>query len=101
MVGEYGRDRHHRRNGDTHPPRDGLRYAGEVPGHYQHRDVDEERRGDLRPRQGQPKPGFRLHRRLGDRRINTAPPNTLSTTVITDGSFPWASTPQSRVDAFS
>jgi hypothetical protein len=70
------------------PPRDGLRCAGQVTGQYQHRDVGEERRGDPRPREGQPEPVLGLHRRPGDRRINTAPPNTMPVTSSTGASSP-------------
>ena len=44
----------------------------------QHRDVDGERRGDRRPRRGQPEPALRRHRRIGNRRINAAPPKHLA-----------------------
>jgi hypothetical protein len=36
------------------PLRDGLRCEGQVTGRYHHRDVDEERRDDPRPRESQP-----------------------------------------------
>lgn len=54
------------------PPRDGLRCTGQVTGQYEHGDIDEERRGDPPPREGQPKPGLRLHRRPGNRRTNSS-----------------------------
>src|SRR5262249_23014318 len=41
-----------------------------------------------RPRQGQPEPALRLHRRLGDRRVNTASPHTLPVTSSTGASPP-------------
>jgi hypothetical protein len=48
---------------------------------------------DPRPRQGHPEPGFRLHRRFGDRRVDTAaPPNVLPATSITGASSPSPST---------
>ena len=43
-------------NGDTN------RRIGQVTGQCEHGDVDEERRGDPWPRQGQPEPALRLLR---------------------------------------
>jgi hypothetical protein len=81
---EHQGDRHHRREGDTMPPRDGLPCAGQVTGQCTYRDVEGERRGDP-PGHDSSSPSRRCAF-IGASAIaasTAAPPNTLPVTSIT------------------